>query len=253
MSEPLIPYSEIMQLLHENSENDFRHTTYRKESLRFHYLMQGDMRAVDEAVEILNPEIQGTLSLDPVRNIRYLLIVSIGLASRYVIEAGVPQETIYSSSDLHIRRADVATTIEELLKIHKEYWIKAVELVRQAKAQKKYSKPIMGCLNYIDSHFNTRITLSDMAKEMDLHPAYLASLFKKEVGETFASYLTRRRVETAKALLTRTEYSYSQIAYSLSFCSQSHFIKVFREGTGYTPRQYRMQFYNSNFSRNISG
>ena len=253
MSEPLIPYSEIMQLLHENSENDFRHTTYRKESLRFHYLMQGDMRAVDEAVEILNPEIQGTLSLDPVRNIRYLLIVSIGLASRYVIEAGVPQETIYSSSDLHIRRADVATTIEELLKIHKEYWIKAVELVRQAKAQKQYTKPIMGCLNYIDSHFNTRITLSDMAKEMDLHPAYLASLFKKEVGETFASYLTRRRVETAKALLTRTEYSYSQIAYSLSFCSQSHFIKVFREGTGYTPRQYRMQFYNSNFSRNISG
>lgn len=253
MSEPLIPYSEIMQLLHENSENEFQHTTYRKESLRFHYLMQGDMRAVDEAVEILNPEIQGTLSLDPVRNIRYLLIVSIGLASRYVIEAGVPQETIYSSSDLHIRRADVATTIEELLTIHKEYWIKAVELVRQAKAQKQYTKPIMGCLNYIDSHFNTRITLSDMAKEMDLHPAYLASLFKKEVGETFASYLTRRRVETAKALLTRTEYSYSQIAYSLSFCSQSHFIKVFQEGTGYTPRQYRMQFYNSNFSRNISG
>ena len=147
MSEPLIPYSEIMQLLHENSENDFRHTTYRKESLRFHYLMQGDMRAVDEAVEILNPEIQGTLSLDPVRNIRYLLIVSIGLASRYVIEAGVPQETIYSSSDLHIQRADVATTIDELLEIHKEYWIKAVELVRQAKAQKQYTKPIMGCLN----------------------------------------------------------------------------------------------------------
>jgi len=88
---------------------------------------------------------------------------------------------------------------------------------------------------------------------MDLHPAYLASLFKKEVGETFANYVTRRRVETAKALLTRTEYTYSQIAYSLSFCSQSHFIKVFREGTGYTPRQYRMEFYNSNFSRNISG
>ena len=80
---------------------------------------------------------------------------------------------------------------------------------------------------------------------------FLAALFKEEIGDSFGSYLTRRRIDTARALLTRTEYTYSQIAYSLAFCSQSHFIKVFREKTGFTPRQYRMQFSDSNFAADL--
>ena len=83
MSEILIPQSEITRLLHENSENSFRHTTYREENRRYHLLMQGDMAAVDEAVRISDPKIQGKLSSDPVRNMRYLFIIGTGLARLY--------------------------------------------------------------------------------------------------------------------------------------------------------------------------
>ena len=248
MPESLIPRSEIMRLLHENSENSFRHTTYREENQRHYLLMQGDMAAVEEAVRIIDPELQGTLSSDPVRNMRYLVIIGIGLATRFTIEAGVPQETVYSTSDLYIQKADIATTHTEFVEITREFWTKMVEMVQVSRQERTFSKPVMTCLDYIDVHFTSRITLSDLSRETGLHPAYLASLFKTEVGETFGSYLARRRIETAQSLLTRTEYTYSQIAYSLAFCSQSHFTKIFREKTGFTPHQYRMRFYNTNIS-----
>ena len=252
MSDNLIPPSEIMRLLHENSENSFRHTTYREENRRYHLLMQGDMAAVDEAVRISDPKIQGKLSSDPVRNMRYLFIIGTGLATRYAIEAGVPQERVYSLSDLYIQKADILTTEKELMELVREFWTKLVELVQLLKNRKILSRPVMTCLDYIDAHFTDRITLRDLSAQTGMHPNYLASLFKEELGESFSSYLQRRKIEIAQALLTRTEYTYSQIAFSLAFCSQSHFIKVFREKTGFTPRQYRMKFTDTNFSSSLN-
>ena len=107
----------------------------------------------------------------------------------------------------------------------------------------------MLCLNYIDSHFNEKITAEELAEYVKLNPRYLTALFKKEIGKTITEYITTMRVEVAQSLLARTEYTYAQIAYSLAFCSQSHFSKVFREHTGYTPRQYRTRFYDINISR----
>ncbi len=121
-SQRLINPEEIQKLLHNNAENGFIHTTYQEESQRFHYLMNGDERAVEDSMRLMNPAIQGKLSSDPVRNCRYLFIINTGLATRYMIEAGVPQETVYSTSDLYIRKADEAGTIEELKNLNREVW-----------------------------------------------------------------------------------------------------------------------------------
>ncbi len=243
-----ISAEEIRTLLHENVESGFSHTSYAEESLRFHYLLQGDPRAVEETDKILDASIQGMLSKDPLRNFRYLFIVNTGLVTRYVIEAGLPQEQVYAISDLYIQKADVAKTIEEIKALNRELWSRYVDMVKKARQKHAYSKTMRACLDYIDLHFNEKLTLAMLGKHLDLNPCYLATLFKKEMGETFGSYLMGIRIKTAKALLTRTEYSYSQIAYSLAFCSQSHFIKCFREQTHLTPMQYRMQFWEENFA-----
>ena len=155
-------------------------------------------------------------------------------------------------SDLYIQKADILTTEKELMELVREFWTKLVELVQLLKNRKILSRPVMTSLDYIDAHFTDRITLRDLSAQTGMHPNYLASLFKEELGESFSSYLQRRKIEIAQALLTRTEYTYSQIAFSLAFCSQSHFIKVFREKTGFTPRQYRMKFSDTNFSSSLN-
>ncbi len=244
----IIGFDEILELLHNNAESGFVHTTYQEETQRFHYLMNGDERAIEESVRLINPELQGKLSDDPVRNVRYLFIINTGLATRYMIEGGIPQETVYSTSDLYIQKADKAQTIDEIIELSRELWTVFVETVRSYKKESLYSKPILLCLNYIDSHFNEKITLETLAKIANLNACYLATLFKKETGKSFGDYLMNIRIKTAGALLTKTDYSYSKIAYSLSFCSQSHFTKAFHRQTGYTPKQFRMKFYNASLT-----
>ena len=243
-----ISFDEIRELMYDHAETGFKHTTYQEETRRFNYLINGDKRAVTESVKMMNPDIQGTLSKNPVRNVRYLFIVNTGLATRYMIEAGIPQETVYSTSDLYIQKADKATSIEEICELNRKLWTVLVNIVREHKKESLYSRPVLQCLNYIDSHFNEKIYLENVAAEAGLNPCYLATLFKKETGKTFGNYLTDIRIETAKTLLIKTDYSYSEIAYSLAFCSQSHFTKTFRSRTGYTPRQFRMQFFNVSLS-----
>ena len=247
-NERIISPEEIRKLIHNNAENGFSHTTYREESLRFTYLMNGDIRAVEESARLMSPSLQGKLSDNAVRNIRYLFIINTGLATRYMIETGIPQETVYSTSDLYIIKADLAESVEEIVELNKELWSVLVETVNKYKKESQYSKPILYCLDYIDSHFNEKLTLEILARNLNLNPCYLATLFKKETGENFGKYLMQIRIQTAAALLTKTDYSYAQIAYSLAFCSQSHFTKTFHKHTGYTPKQYRMKFYNTDLT-----
>lgn len=249
MNEALIDINEIRNLLHENAENGFIHPTHHEDMLRYHYLKQGDMRAVEEAVRTLNPDMQGTLSKDPVRNMKYLFIVTVSLAARTVVETGVPLETAYAISDLYIQKMDSMDSIEEIRLLAGKLYETYVKEIRKARKTTTFSKPIMLCLNYIDSHFNENITLDKLAEEVNLHPAYLSSLFKKETGENLRDFLIRKRIEVAQSLLSRTDYTYTQIAASLSFCSQSHFTKMFRMHTGFTPKQYRMKFYDTNFTK----
>lgn len=207
------------------------------------------MRAVEEAVRTLNPDMQGTLSKDPIRNIKYLFIVTVSLAARTAVEAGIPLETAYSISDLYIQKMDTMNSIEEIRTLAGELYRSYVNEIQKARKSNTFSKPVMLCLNYIDSHFNENITLDKLAEEVNLHPSYLSSLFKKETNENLRNYLVRKRIEVAQSLLSRTEYSYTQIAASLAFCSQSYFTKMFKLHTGYTPKQYRMKFYDTNFTR----
>ena len=166
-----------------------------------------------------------------------------------MIEAGLSQETVFSISDVYIQKADTANTIEEIRDLNREVWKVFVQTVADFRNKELRSGPIYRCLEYIDSHFNEKITLEDLGELTGLNPCYLSELFRKEMNVTFGTYLMNLRVETAKALLTRTEYSYSKIEYSLGFCSQSHFCACFRKLTGTTPREYRRGYYNANITR----
>ena len=247
-SDRLIDPDEILNLVHKNAENRFTHTTYKVELERFRLLAQGDHRAVEKADEILDADMQGKLSDDPLRNMRYLFIVNTGLATRFAIEAGAPQELVYSTSDVFIRKGDVAKTEDEIRELNKGFWEVLVKLVRDSRKEQHYSKPVTKSIDYITSHFNSKVTLQDLAKETKLTPNYLAALFKQETGMTVVEYLTRFRIDSACALLSQTEYTYLQIALSLGFCTQSYFTKVFNGYMGCTPRIYRLQHTDKAFT-----
>jgi AraC-like DNA-binding protein/ligand-binding sensor protein len=92
---------------------------------------------------------------------------------------------------------------------------------------------------FIGDHQDEDISLTDVAKSVNASTFYFCKMFKKASGINFTEYLSRVRVEKAKNLLLNPNARVSEVAYNVGFQSLTHFNRVFRKLTGYSPTEYR--------------
>ncbi|WP_139491306.1 bifunctional transcriptional activator/DNA repair enzyme AdaA [Brevibacillus dissolubilis] len=95
-------------------------------------------------------------------------------------------------------------------------------------------------IRFIDDSYQKPLTLGDMADHLFVSPFYLQKCFRKTMNLSPFKYLTQKRVETAKSLLTTTDQTISQIAQAAGFHTSAHFSTVFQRETGSTPSDYRL-------------
>ena len=236
--------------LYMQREENISHAPYEKELRFYEKVKSGQVEEIDAWMSehpIGFGDGFGRLSDNPVHNLRYHVIVSIAMITRFCIEGGMDLETAYGLSDMYIRKADVIRDEEELVRMHKKMCVDFTQRMRRLKKETIYSKHIVQCVDYIYAHINERITTEQLAAHCRLHVSYLSRLFKKETGVGIADYVRSRKIEAAQNMLKYSEYSFSEIAHFLAFSSQSHFVKVFRECVGITPREYRNQYYRTNW------
>lgn len=236
--------------LYMQREEDIIHAPYEKELTFYEKVKRGQVEEVDEWMRghpIGSGEGFGILSENPVNNLRYHVIVSVAMITRFCIEGGMDLETAYGLSDMYIRKADVIKAEEELRRMHLKMCLDFTQRMKKLKKETIYSKHIVQCIDYIHAHINERITTERLAKQCGLHISYLSRLFKKETGVGISEYIRNRKIEAAQNMLKYSEYTFSEIANFFAFSSQSHFVKVFRENVGVTPREYRNQYYRTNW------
>lgn len=83
------------------------------------------------------------------------------------------------------------------------------------------------------------VSLTLLAEQMEMNPAYISQLFKKELGIGYHAYLNEMRVERAKKYLTESDESVTVIAEKVGFGDYRVFTKVFKSIVGETPSQFR--------------
>jgi AraC-like DNA-binding protein len=93
--------------------------------------------------------------------------------------------------------------------------------------------------DFISAHFHERLSLSEVAGHIGLHPNYATTLFKETVGLSISEYITRHRLSHAQAMLLNTNEKILAIAMDCGFGSLSRFYEAFRVRLGTTPRRYR--------------
>jgi AraC-like DNA-binding protein len=91
----------------------------------------------------------------------------------------------------------------------------------------------------IDRDYAERLDLDAMAREAGYSRFHFARAFTAAYGETPRAYLTRRRIERAKALLRTANLSVTEICFLVGFASLGSFSSRFRELVGRSPTQYR--------------
>jgi AraC family transcriptional regulator, melibiose operon regulatory protein len=92
---------------------------------------------------------------------------------------------------------------------------------------------------FIARHYMDAIGLAEVAREVELHPDYAASLFRKGFGVTPTRFILQHRVSHAQRMLVTSEAKVLEVAMESGFGSLSRFNAAFRQLCGCSPREYR--------------
>ena len=83
------------------------------------------------------------------------------------------------------------------------------------------------------------LSLKVQAKELNVNPSYLSTLFKKETGQTLTEFVNRKRIEHAILLLNSTDMQIQVVAQYCGIPDVNYFTKTFKKIVGKTPKEYR--------------
>jgi AraC family transcriptional regulator len=106
---------------------------------------------------------------------------------------------------------------------------------------------------YVGTHFDHCITLSELAKVAGLSRMHFAAQFRAATGYRPREYLLHQRIERAKSLLSNSETALVEVALTVGFCTQAHFSTVFRRITGETPARWRCASRNASAPSRFAG
>jgi AraC-like DNA-binding protein/ligand-binding sensor protein len=97
--------------------------------------------------------------------------------------------------------------------------------------------------NFIAEHQTEDLSLTQVAKAVNMSSYYFCKMFKKIVGINFTDYVARVRIEKSKNLLLNPNLRVSEIAFEVGFQSLTHFNRVFKKILGQSPTEYRAQLF----------
>lgn len=106
-------------------------------------------------------------------------------------------------------------------------------------SRRAYSPLVQTCLDYVDFHYNTNLSLSSLAAMCSVSSSYLSSLFRKETGMTITDHIHFTRIQHSLFLLNTSNLSVSEIAFRCGFSDANYFTRTFKKLQGKTPKSYR--------------
>lgn len=226
----------------EDEENLFgsgeKHTPYRAEIRLFSCIQQGDLdKLMKEIKNIDSSIITGKMSENDVMQYKYMAVSAVTLATRYAIQGGLNEKTAYKFSDRVIMLVDGLESKAEILLCLASEIVRLTKMVKKSKTHPSYSPHVKKCICYVNENLDKKITVAQLSDFCGISPDYLSQIFKEETGENLSSYITKKKLETAKELLMQKKSS-GEICAALGFSSQSHFITVFKKHYHMTPSEY---------------
>ncbi len=108
--------------------------------------------------------------------------------------------------------------------------------------QKKVNSIIEKANQYIEDHYAQDISLDDVAREVNLSSYYFSRFYKEESGINFSDKLVNVRIDKAKELLKKEEYSVKDVCYMVGYMEPNYFSKIFKKATGFTASEYKKMF-----------
>ena len=99
----------------------------------------------------------------------------------------------------------------------------------------------------MEANISGDLSLTTLARLMEVTPSYLSARFHRETGHTLAEHITDLRMKTALQLLKNSRLQVQSVAQLCGIPDPNYFGKQFKRFYGLTPLQYRKS--QGSFSR----
>lgn len=168
----------------------------------------------------------------------YLVVLCSGLIGQ-LRQDGVDLSAAERTLSVFCIRGRHPTSTREL----EEYLTTFLRLVMDALSQSQQScqqKLIASVKEYIDSHLgDSQLRLEGIAEVVHVSPSHLSRIFKREEETNVSDYITMKRIDRAKRLLTGTSDPISLVSDQVGYASPYYFSACFKKITGKTPSDFR--------------
>ena len=197
-------------------------------------LSSGDSNGVKSFLELFTSElIAQKLAIDKIKNAFFELIVTANNATH-------EQNKTFTSETFDNAFATMSTINDT--KLIKEFAQKFLMECTQAvsSVKKAEENPIIKKVcAYVDENLSSDISLETAADFVGVSSFYLSKLFKEEKGETFINFISDKRLEKSRQLLSETSLSIKEITAEVGYNDQNYFSRIFKTKYGLSPKEYR--------------
>ncbi|MBQ4528095.1 MAG: PocR ligand-binding domain-containing protein [Clostridia bacterium] len=131
---------------------------------------------------------------------------------------------------------------ERIESIHDIVKILADYILKNGLIRIKHNELIERAEIYIENHLGERLTVENICKALAVSKNSLYTNFSKELSCSVNDYITQKRMECSKHLLTSTQKTINEICTEIGISDSSYFSKVFKKKTGMSALEFRKQF-----------
>lgn len=103
------------------------------------------------------------------------------------------------------------------------------------------SQGLAAAVQYIQENLDRHISVDELVEEACMSKSTFYRHFSDEFDMSPLKYITRERVVRARKLLSDSGNTVTSVSHALGFSSTSHFIEMFKEHEGVTPKQYQIE------------
>lgn len=224
-----------------NFENSSLHDSYYFEQELYQCIKEGNLGKLESflASSKFQPE-EGRLASTPLRHAKNLFIVTAAKTGMLgAIPGGLDIEKTYQLIDLYVQECEKLQSIGDVKSLQYSMIQDFCRHAADTHIPEGISSEVYACMNFIRCHTNESLSIEDIAEQIHRSGSYIRKRFKEELGINIGAYITRCKLEEAKALLTYSDKSLTEISNYLCFSSQSYFQNIFKRKYSLTPMQYR--------------
>lgn len=151
----------------------------------------------------------------------------------------ISPDQIFGRDFNFFRGQSVFHSAEGMMQWFSEICVKISGCIRRERIDSTKELAQNACRYIQENYADPALSVETLCRYLHVSSAYFSTVFKRETGKTFVSYLTEVRLQRAVYLLNTTEDKTYLIASKVGYTEPNYFSYVFKKRFGISPSKYR--------------